>query len=209
MLKKFLIFFSLFLSGPLLADDCLVYKNIPKIIVNEPDYTIEIVQPNTPMDLWHGNVIATMVDNYDLITDVKPVKDGFCVVLKTVNSLFGYNDFRVNIDIHHTPNGCAYNAILEHEKKHINTYLEIIQEFKGDLQQSIFNAADSVMPVFIKSKQDVLLAVDKMNNELQSHPELVLVKQKIKAAEEIKNKNIDKSNYNTDELKKCFDLIKD
>ena len=45
------------------------------------------------MDLWHGNVVATMVDNYDILTDVKEINNGFCVSLKTVNTVIGYNNF--------------------------------------------------------------------------------------------------------------------
>ena len=59
------------------------------------------------------------------------------------------------------------------------------------------------MPIFVKTKSDISLAVDKMNQELQLHPELVLIKQKIKAAQEIRNKKIDQNN-NSDELEKCF-----
>ncbi len=188
---------------PVLADDCLAYKLSPKISINTPDYNKEIVQPNTPMDLWHGNVIATMIDKYDIITDVKDVNNGFCVTLKAVDSIFGYNNFRVNIDIRHTPNTCEYNTILKHEEKHIKTYLDVINDFNSELKQSIFNAADSIMPVFVKTKQDINDAILLMNNELQNHPDLILIKQKIKAAEEIRNKNIDKKN-NSDELKKCF-----
>ena len=204
MIKKiFLILCNFILFTPVLADDCLSYKQVPKIIINIPDYNKEIVQPNTPMDLWHGNVVATMVDNYEIITDIKNIDNGFCVVLKAVDSLFGYNNFRINIDIRHTPNTCEYNTILKHEEKHINTYLDVVTDFQNELQQSILNAADSIMPVFVKSKQDIDNAVLLMNQELQSHPDLILVKQKIKAAEEIRNKKIDKKN-NSDELKKCF-----
>ena len=100
MNKIFVLFLSLFYIGQLWADDCLVYKNMPRVFIEEPDYTTHIVQPNKNMDLWHGNVVATLVDNYDIITDVKPVNDGYCVVLKTVKSIFGYNDFLVNIAKH-------------------------------------------------------------------------------------------------------------
>lgn len=201
---KFIVFLSLILPWSVLADDCLNFKNIPQVFIKEPEYNIQIVQPYKHMDLWHGNVIATMIDNYDVVTDIKPVQDGFCVVLKSVNSVFGYNDFHVNIDIRHNPNTCTYNAVLNHEKKHIEQYLSVINDFKKDLQTAIFNASDSIMPIFIKSKSDVGLVVDKMNQELQSHPELVLIKQKIKAAEEIRNKKIDQ-NIDINELENCFD----
>lgn len=203
MNKIFVLFLSLFFISQLWADDCLVYKNIPRVFVEEPDYTTQIVQPNKYMDLWHGNVVATLIDNYDIITDVKSVDNGFCVILKTVNSEFGYNNFQVNIDIRHTPDTCAYNVILNHEKKHIKQYLSVINDFKKELQDSIFSASDSIMPIFIKSKNDISLAIDKMNQELQSHPDLILIKQKIKAAEEIRNKKVDQNN-NKSELEKCF-----
>ena len=41
-----------------------------------------------------------------------------------------------------------------------------------------------------------------MHNELQNHPEVVLVKQKIHAAQEIRNKQID-SDENNKDIKKC------
>ena len=104
----------------------------------------------------------------------------------------------------HVPNSCAYNAVLAHEQKHINTYLSVIDDFKADLQQSIFSAADSVMPVFVKEKDDFDRAVDMLNDELQSHPDLILVKQKIKAAEEIRNKDIDKQEDGR-QLSVCFE----
>ena len=186
------------------ADNCLEYKKIPRVFIDTPDWEKQIVQPNKPMDLWHGNVVATMVDNYDIIADIKNINNGFCVSLKTVNAVIGYNNFRVHIDINHIPNTCSYNAILAHEEQHIQTYLSVIDDFKADFRKSVFSAADSIMPVFVKNREDINLAIDMMNDELQSHPDLILIKQKIKAAEEIRNKKIDQNN-NSDELKKCFE----
>lgn len=186
------------------ADNCLEYKKIPRVFINTPDWEKQIVQPNKPMDLWHGNVVATMVDNYDILTDVKEINNGFCVSLKTVNTVIGYNNFRVHIDIRHNPNTCSYNVVLAHEEQHIQTYLSVIDDFKAEFQKAVFSAADSIMPVFVKSREDINMAINMMNDELQSHPDLILIKQKIKAAEEIRNKKIDQ-NYDYDELKKCFE----
>lgn len=202
-MKSILLILSVLFCGPVLAGNCIEYKTTPRIIINAPSWTKQVVQPNTPMDLWHGNVIATLSDNYDIITDVKPTDDGFCVVLKEVNSVIGYNNFLVNIDIRHAPNTCAYNAILSHEEQHINAYLSVINDFNKDLHQSLYSAANSIMPIFVKSKSDVDSVLEQINIQLQSHPELILVKQKIKAAEEIRNKRIDQE-HTGDELKKCF-----
>lgn len=203
-LKWYTVLFSVLFSGYAFADDCLNYKKIPRVFINTPDWEKQVVQPNKPMDLWHGNVVATMADNYDILTDVHDIDNGFCVSLKSVNTLIGYNNFRVNIDIRHIPNTCSYDVVLAHEEQHIQTYLSVIDDFKADFQKAVFSAADSIMPIFVKNRDDINLAVDMMNKELQSHPDLILIKQKIKAAEEIRNKKIDQ-NYNYDEFKKCFE----
>lgn len=203
MLKYLFSVLYIMISLPVMADDCLEYKKIPRVLLNTPDWGKTVVQPRTPMDLWHGNVIATLTDNYDIVVDINPVDGGFCVALKMVDAIVGYNDFLVQIDIRHIPETCTYNAILTHEDKHIKTYLSVIDDFKPELQQSIFSAADSIMPIFIKTKDDVDKAVDMINAEFQAHPDMILVKQKIKAAEEIKNKQVD-NNETGNDLSNCL-----
>lgn len=185
------------------ANDCMQYKKNPGVFINAPDWKKIVVQPKEPMNFWHGNVVATFVDNYDLVTDVNPVDGGFCVGLKSVDSVVGYNNFDVQIDIRHIPNSCEYNAVLKHEDKHIKAYLSVVDDFKADLQRAMFVAADSIMPVFVKSKGDVDAAINMFNQEFQNHPDMIVVKQKIKAAEEIRNKQVDQMESGAD-LDKCF-----
>lgn len=192
---------TLFL-GTCFAADCVAYKKLPAIYINTPDWNKTVVQPRREMDRLHGNVVATMVDNYQIDADIVSVDGGFCVGLKSVNVVVGYNDFVVNVDIRNTPGSCEYNAVLEHEDKHIKTYLSVIDDFKGELQKSVYSAAQSVMPRFVKSRDMVDVVVDDMNRQLQSHPDVVLVKQKIFADVEIKNKQIDRMESGA-ELKKC------
>ena len=203
MLKYLFLVLFVLISLPVMADSCLEYKKMPRVILNTPDWEKTVVQPRVPMDLWHGNVIATLTDNYDIVVDINPIDDGFCVALKTVDAVVGYNDFLVQIDIRHIPETCTYNAVLKHEDKHIKTYLSVIDDFKPELQRSIFSAADSVMPIFVKTKDDVDRAVDMMNTEFQVHPDMILIKQKIKAAEEIKNKQVDQIETG-DDLRNCL-----
>jgi len=185
------------------ANDCMQYKKNPGVFINTPDWKKIVVQPKEPMNFWHGNVVATFVDNYDLVTDVNPVDGGFCVGLKSVDSVVGYNNFDVQIDIRHIPNSCEYNAVLRHEDKHIKAYLSVVDDFKADLQRAMFVAADSIMPVFVKSKGDVDAAINMFNQEFQNHPDMIVVKQKIKAAQEIRNKQVDQMESGAD-LDKCF-----
>ena len=185
------------------ANECLLYKIKPKITINIPEYTKEVIQPRQPMNLLHGNVVATLVNNYDIIANITSVEDGYCVGLKAVEATIGYSDFLVKIDNRHKPKTCSYKAILNHENKHIDAYLSVIDEYKPELYNSLYSAADTVMPIFVKKQQDINDAVEILNNELQSHPDIILVIQKIHADEEIKNKYIDRQE-DYSELKKCL-----
>ena len=62
----------------------------------------------------------------------------------------------VQIDVKNKPNSCEYNAVMEHENMHIKTYLGVVDDFKVDLQRSVFNAADSIMPVWVQSFDDII-----------------------------------------------------
>lgn len=203
---KFLlfIFIGLYTSSGV-ANDCLDFKQEPKISVIKPSVDINVIQPDVVMDLsHHGNVSANLSEQYSIVAEMTFVKTGFCVSLSEIDMTFGYKDFLVKIDNSYQKNSCAYDAVLNHEKKHINTYLSVIDDFQGELKNALFTAADSVMPIFIEKKSDFDGAVEMMNKELQAHPDLILVKQKIKAAEEIRNKKIDQVEDGS-ELMKCFE----
>ncbi len=186
-----------------IANDCVSYKMTPKITILTPSWTKEVVQPLEPMDLWHGNVIATMVDNYDIVADITSIEDGFCVGVKQVDAEIGYSNFLVQVDIRHIPNTCSYDAVLLHEDQHIREYLSVIDDFKVGLHNALYSAADSVMPVFVSNTDEIDDAIEQLNNKIQSHPEMVIIKQKIKAEEEIRNKRIDKNDSGA-ALKKCI-----
>ena len=200
---KYIGILSVFLCSPAFANDCVSYKMTPKITISVPTWTKEVVQPLDEMDLWHGNVIATMVDNYDIVADITSIEDGFCVGIKQVDAEIGYSNFLVQVDIRHKPNTCSYDAVLAHEDQHIREYLSVIDDARMGLHSALYNAADSVMPIFVKDSLDIDLAIEQLNEKLQSHPELILIKQKIKSEEEIRNKKIDQ-NDNRATFKKCF-----
>lgn len=204
---KYFWLFSGFLFGFVIisanANECLSYKTTPNISIKVPDYTIEIVQPRKPMDLLHGNVVATLVNNYDIVADITPIKNGYCVGLKSIEASVGYTDFLVKVDSRHKPESCSYNAIINHENKHIYTYLSVINDYKLEFKKAIYSAADSIIPIFIKEQSDIDITIEELNDKLQTHPDIVLMIQKIHADEEIKNKYIDRvENYS--ELKKCL-----
>lgn len=203
MFRKAVLFcFLSALVNPAVADDCLAYKLQPGVSVVSPQWTKQVVQPLEPMNLLHGNVVATLLDNYDIVADITSIEDGFCVGLKSVDATIGYSEFLVKIDISHVPNTCSYDAILSHEDAHIRAYLSIIDDYEKDLYSAVYAAADSIMPIFVSDASGIDAAIDEINARLQSHPDLVLIKKKITADEEIKNKRVDIHDTG-DSLRKC------
>lgn len=203
MIKEYFVLLLCILPNFVLADDCLSYKLNPQVRIKTPEWSKTVVQPLEKMDVLHGNVIATMVDNYEITTDITSIEDGFCVALKKVDVVIGYSDFLVQIDLSHKKHSCSYNAVLSHEDEHIKAYLSVIDDNEDLLKQSVKSAAVSITPIFVKNQKDISSAVDKFNEELQSHPDIVLLKQHIKAEEEIRNKRVDQ-NDTGETLKKCF-----
>ena len=205
-MKRFLFFiFPIFLyvGAAFAMDDCLGYKLKPNVNIIIPTWQKQVVQPLKKMDVLHGDVIATMVDNYEITTDITSIEDGFCVALKSVDAVIGYTDFLVQIDISYKPNTCPYNAILSHEDEHIRAYLSVIDDNMNLLKQSLYSAVNSITPIFVKNQSDIEFAIDKLNDEIQTHPDVILLKQQLKAEEEIRNKRVDQ-NDNNNYLKSCF-----
>ncbi len=205
MFRFYLFLFFSILPITSFADDCLGYKLTPKITIKTPTWNKQVVQPLQHIDVLHGDVIATLVDNYEITGDITSIEDGFCVGLKNIDAIIGYSDFLVQIDISHKPDSCSYNAVLSHEDEHIRAYLSVIDDNQDLLKQSISSAADSITPIFVKEEKDIESALDKLNEQIQNHPDIVLLKQHIKAEEEIRNKHIDQ-NETGETLKKCSDF---
>lgn len=206
MFKKIAFLISLFTATSAFAEDrCVAYKIKPTINIEKPDWVQKVGQPLRMMDLYHGNVIATLIDEYDIIVNIDelPNNEGYCVGIKNINATIGYSDFLVKIDMRHALNSCSYKAVLSHEAEHISAYLSVIDDFQNDLKNSVYTAANSIIPIYVKNESDVSAAIDILNTKLQSHPDLILIKQKISAAEELRNAKIDEENKQYEELKKC------
>lgn len=185
------------------SDDCLKYKINPNIILTSPIWKKEVVQPLKPMNFLHGNVIATFAENYEIVINRVKKKNGFCVILKSINAKIGYSDFLVKIDSRHIPGSCMYNAVLNHEDEHIKAYISIIEESKNKIEKSIFSAANSITPIFIKDESELEKTFDFFNLKIITHPDIILMKRFIKTEEEIRNKKVD---FNDPEIriKKCI-----
>ena len=206
MYKILTFLLSLIVSANAFAEDkCVAYKIRPLVRIEKPNWVKKVGQPLQMMDLYHGNVVATLVDEYNIVVNVDelPNNEGFCVGIKDINAIIGYSDFLVKVDMRHKLDSCSYKAVLAHEGEHITAYLSVIDDFQGDLKKSVYSAANSIIPIFVKNEEDIADAIDDLNAKLQTHPDMILVKQKISAEEELRNAKVDEENKQYEELLKC------
>lgn len=204
-MKFFVAWIGIFIVAPAMAYNCLDFKVKPEIDIVKPEYVVKVEQPDQEMDLTtHGHVQSSFISQYHIAAESTFIKTGFCVALKRIDVTLGYNEFLVNIDKNYIPGTCAYDAVMAHEQKHIDTYLSVLDGFQADIKKAVTVAADSVMPVFVERSSEINGAIEQMYEDLYSHPDLVLLNQKIRAAEEIKNNQVDQNETGAD-LKKCFE----
>lgn len=206
MYKIFTFLLSLIVSANAFAEDkCVAYKIRPLVRIEKPNWVKKVGQPLQMMDLYHGNVVATLVDEYNIVVNIDelPDNEGFCVGIKDINATIGYSDFLVKVDMRHKLDSCSYKAVLAHEGEHITAYLSVIDDFQNDLKKSVYSAANSIIPIFVRNEEDIADAIDDLNNKLQTHPDMILVKQKISAEEELRNAKVDDENKQYEELLKC------
>lgn len=195
MKKSLLFFLGIFVFGAANAD-CMDYKISPSVNIKQLKWTERTAQPKTEMNSLHGSVAASFNEEYDLHIMTFPDKTGVCVVLSGVDAKLGYTEFLINIDRAHKKDSCEYNLTLKHEKKHIAAHISAFDNELNNMKESIKIASDSIMPIYIKNMD---LADDAMNDiqeQIQQHPSIVLMKQKLNANQEILNKKVDDGSDN-------------
>lgn len=186
-------------------NDCLDYKITPRIDIETYQWKKNISQPDDYMT-EHGHVQTSLIQESGVNVKLVSVKGGWCVVLESVDTKIGYKEFNVEVDKKYKPDSCFYDAILAHEDKHINVHLDVLDNHKKALYDTIYGASDSIMPIFIDDIENVSDAIDNIGNQLRTHPDVVLIMQKINSDIDIQNSKVDLDEDGA-QIQKCLDDV--
>ena len=149
----------------------------------------------------HGNVVATFSEAYQIEYGAAREGAGWCVFIEHIMAEVGYTDFVIQIDRRHRFDSCEFNAIRDHENKHVRAYLSVIDDAKEDIKNSILAAAGTVLPIFVENEHGIDVAMDELEEKLQSRPQIRLMRQRLSAEQEIRNRRIDM--HDATPLKDC------
>ena len=211
MLKKIVFLLYVCFVQTAFANVCIEYKQAPNVTVKNPEPQKHIVLSDDPMDEYHGKYFsfklhgitqANLILKYQIECDFIRESDGFCIRIKNLDTTIGYENIDIKIDKSHKKNSCSYNAVLKHEEKHVDAYLSVLRDLSGEIENAVYNAANSIMPEYASNYTEIDDIIEGFNNKIKNHPDLKLIIQKIQAAEEIRNKRIDQEETGED-LKKC------
>jgi hypothetical protein len=190
-------------SSSVPADECLKYKTLPSLKIKVPSYSVSVVQPDRKMNLLHGNVVATMAEEYEIEYGARKIDGGYCVFIEHITATIGYTDFVVQIDRRHSPESCEFAGILEHEYEHIHAHLAVIDDEKKDIEGTIRASANNVLPLFVPGEDGIDGAMADLETALQNQPQILLLREKLVAAREIRDKKID-LNDKGDRIRDCI-----
>lgn len=188
-------------------NNCLEHKITPRIDIANYDWVKKISQPDDYMT-EHGHVQTSLIQENGINVKLISVKGGWCVVLESVDTKIGYKEFDVKVDKKYKKDSCFYNAVLTHEDKHINVHLSVLDNYKKNLFDTLYGAANSIMPVFIDDIETVDNVIDDIGHQLSSHPDVVLILQKINSDLDIQNAKVDLDEDGRD-MQKCLDNVLD
>lgn len=183
---------------------CLNYKTVPSLKIKVPSHSVAVVQPEKNLNLLHGNVVATFSEEYEIEYGADKAGGGYCVFIEGITATIGYTDFVIQIDRRHPKGSCEFNATKEHENEHIDAHLSVINDGKKSINRALYGAANNVLPIFAASESDIERAMDDMERRLQDQPQLKLLRQKLNAEQEIKNKKID-LNDKGERIRQCME----
>lgn len=137
-----------------------------------------------------------------------PVKNGYCVSLRSVDLDINVPEFVIVIDKRLKKDTCAYKIVLKHETDHMNVNKDVINNNIDNIKNAIKNAANSIEPIFVSDIKNIEKIQSEIQEKIESFNEVKDIKEKIKSDAETKNENID-TRGDSFEIWKCEDFYKE
>ncbi len=185
---------SFFIITPAFSDVCSELKSEIKTNFNDISWKITPVENFTEKksESIHGTTKSS-INYYSRLYSyiINTADGGYCLVLNQVDTSFGIPEFEVFIDKKIPKDSCIYNAIYNHELKHIKSDLSLIEDYKNEYYQIVKNLIYKQKPKYIKSENNVSDELDKISKYINESPEMINFIEKIQKEKKYKDSKID------------------
>ena len=210
LLKIFLISCYVFIPLYTFADDvCSKYKYDTDINVkNNTKYNPIIKYSNENMIGKLGEIQYQTSFSSKLLLINIPVKNGFCISLRSVDVDINVPEFIINIDKRLKKDSCAYKIVLKHEMDHMNVNKNIINNNIDNIKRAILNATKSTEPVFVSDIKNIEKVQSEIRDKIENFKEVKDIEEKLKIDVAKNNEDID-TRGDSFEIWKCEDFYKE
>ena len=209
-LRFFLPYFCVFIPLASFGEDvCSKYRFDTDVNVkNTTKYNPIIKSSDKDLVGETGHIYYQTSYSSAILVVPVPVKNGYCVSLRSFDVEINVPDFTIVIDKRLKPNTCAYNITLAHEKDHMNVNKTVINENLNNIKKAIIDATKEINPVFISDINEVEKIQLSIGEKIKSHKSVQDIKNKIESEMNDKNEKID-TRGDSFEMWKCEDFYKE
>jgi len=196
-------FLFVFFSVPVLANVCAVHRQIPGVTFTSPEWSMRVESADLGGDA-HGIVDARLSEQIMLSVRRVTVRGGDCFILTGVDASIGFTEFIVKIDQSYTSGTCEFDVIMNHEQEHIRANLSVMHGMAEEWRRALELSSNSVIPVFVPTGRTNDHVSDVFMRTIQSHPSIVLIRQKTESEKEFRNRQVDlRTGYDEALLRAC------
>lgn len=210
LFKIFLISCYVFIPLYAFADNvCSKYKYDTDINVkNNTKYNPTIKYSNENMVGKLGEIQYQTSFSSKLLLINIPVKNGFCVSLRSVDVDINVPEFIINIDKRLKKDSCAYKIVLKHEMDHMDVNKNIINSNIDNIRRAILNATKSTEPLFVSDMKNIEKVQSEIREKIENFKEVKDIEEKLKLDALKNNEDID-TRGDSFEIWKCEDFYKE
>lgn len=189
----FLLCLYVFIPFAAFAEDvCLKYKfdtdvNVKNTTVYNP--FIKLSEENMVGKMGE-TIYQTSYSSKILLINI-PVKNGFCVSLRSIDIDINVPEFTIILDKRLKQDKCAYDIVLSHEQDHMNVNKNVINNNIDNIKKAILSAVNGINPVFITDTKDATRIQKEIQEKIESFKDVKDIQQKIKTEIDKNNEDID------------------
>lgn len=208
--KFFLVCFYVFIPFAVFAEDiCSKYKfDVDVNVQNKTVYNPVIKMSEENMVGKMGETLyQTSYASKILLINI-PVKNGFCVSLRSVDIDINVPEFTIILDKRLKKYKCAYDIVLSHEQDHVNVNKSVINNNIDNIKKAVLSAVSAINPVFITDIKDAEKIQKEIQEKIESFKDVKDIQQKIKTEMDKNNEDID-TRGDSFNVWKCEDFYKE
>ncbi len=88
----------------------------------------------------------------------------YCSEVASVAASIQYNSIDVYVAREYARGTCQYNAILDHERRHVGVFHDTLSEFSPRIERALYSALDRMKPLHNRNHE---VAAQKIQNKLE------------------------------------------